>query len=103
MQCPYWVLGFLLTMILLHAKRDHQELARVVHALLVKERSTQLAGNCLNDLRQRFYITGVEHQSVESFISLPGFARQCQDLCKCMLAVVALIDEPLAEKAGKRF
>ena len=39
----------------------------------MKERSAQLAGFCLNDLRQTIYCS-VERESIDSFISSPGLS-----------------------------
>ena len=42
----------------------------------------------------------LDRESIDNFINSPAFERQCQELRECMLAVVAKVDAPLAEKAG---
>ena len=104
-QCPNCSIGLLSACIALHAESKHEELLRVVHALVVKVREGQI-GSCLNNVTQQVVRTGYELESIDSFVARPDFKKQCQQQCVAMQEVVAVLcheNPTLAADSGLHF
>ena len=104
-QCPNCSIGLLSACIALHAESKHEELLRVVHALVVKVREGQI-GSCLNNVTQQVVRTGYELESIDSFVARPDFKKQCQQQCVAMKEVVAVLcheNPTLAADSGLHF
>ena len=104
-QCPNCSIGLLSACIALHAESRHEELLRVVHALVVKVRAGQI-GSCLNNVTQQVVRTGYELESIDSFVARPDFKKQCQQQCVAMKEVVAVLcheNPTLAADSGLHF